>query len=210
MTTNRMQRNTVIMNTNYQRFAGFLIAIGFLILGVALQTRAQTSDQQNPAAQTQTQTTQADELLGPLNLTPDQIQKIRGINAELRDERQAANQRLRMAQRQLAEAIQSPAPDETLIAQRSKEVADAQANTIRLRSLTEARILQVLTPDQRVKLREIRQRNQAMRRERNQQTPGLFSRRQERLQRNGNANTQLGPRQRKLLRQQQQQPQRKP
>jgi Spy/CpxP family protein refolding chaperone len=197
------------MNMNYKRATGFVIAIGFLMLSAALQTRAQASDQ-NPTTQTQTQTAQADELLGPLNLTPDQIQKIRGINAELRDERQAANQRLRLAQRQLAEAIQSPTPDETLISQRSKEVADAQANTIRLRSLTEARILQVLTPDQRVKLREIRQRNQAMRRERNQQTPGLFNRRQERLQRNGNANTQLGPRQRKLLRQQQQQQQRKP
>lgn len=204
-----MERDSAIMKTNYTRTMRFLIAIGFLILSFTLQTRAQTTDQQNAQAQAQTQTQQADELLGPLNLTPDQIQKIRGINSELRDERQAANQRLRMAQRQLAEAIQSPTPDETLIAQRSKEVADAQANTIRLRSLTEARILQVLTPDQRVKLREIRQRNQAMRRERNQQTPGLFGRRQDRLQRNANGNTQLGPRQRKLLRQQQQQ-QRKP
>ena len=197
------------MKTNYQRAARLLIAIGFLVLSIVLQTRAQTTDQQNANAQAQTQTAQADELLGPLNLTTDQIQKIRGINADLRDERQAANQRLRMAQRALAEAIQSETPDEPLIAQRSKEVADAQANTIRLRSLSEARILQVLTPDQRVKLREMRQRNQAMRRERNQQTPGLFGRRQDRLQRNANPNTQLGPRQRRLLRQQQRE-QRKP
>lgn len=195
------------MKANYRHAARLLVGMAVLMLSLALQTRAQTSDQQNPnaQAQTQTQTAQADELLGPLNLTTDQIQRIRGINAELRDERQAANQRLRMAQRALAESIQSATPDETLIAQRSKEVADAQANTIRLRSLTEARILQVLTPDQRVKLREIRQRNQAMRRQRNQQTPALFGRRQDRLQRNTNGNTQLGPRQRKLMRQQQQQ-----
>lgn len=190
------------MKTNYPRKAvRVLIAIAFLTLSVALQAHAQTPDQQISNAQTQT--TQADQMLGPLNLAPDQIQKIRGINADLREERQAANQRLRMAQRSLAEAIQSPIPDEAVIAQRSKEVADAQANTIRLRSLTEARILQVLTPEQRVKLRELRQRNQAMRRERNQQGPGLFGRRQDRLQRNANGNAPLGARQRKLMRQQQ-------
>ena len=189
------------MKTKNPRAFRILIALALLTSALAVHTRAQTQDQQNTNAQTQT--TQADQMLGPLNLSPDQIQKIRGINAELRDERQAANFRLRTAQRALAEAIQSPTPDEALIAQRSKEVADAQANTIRLRSLTEARVLQVLTPEQRVKLREIRQRNQAMRRQQNQQTPGLFGRRQDRLQRNQNGNL-AGPRQRKLMRQQQQ------
>jgi Spy/CpxP family protein refolding chaperone len=192
------------MKSNHTGAMKFLIGSAVLMLSLALQAHAQTPEQQQtPGAQSQT--SQADEILGPLNLTPDQIQKIRGINADLREERQAANQRLRMAQRSLAEAIQSPTPDETLIAQRSKEVADAQANTIRLRSLTEARILQVLTPDQRVKLRELRQRNQAMRRERNQQLPGMLGRRQDRLQRNTNGNAPLGPRQRKLMRQQQRQ-----
>ena len=190
------------MKTNNSRALRLLVTLALLTFALGAQARAQTPDQQNSNAQTQT--TQADQMLGPLNLSTDQIQKIRGINADLRDERQAANQRLRMAQRSLADAIQSPTPDETLIAQRSKEVADAQANTIRLRSLTEARVLQVLTPDQRVKLRELRQRNQTMRRERNQQFPGLLGRRQERSQRNANGNAPLGPRQRKLMRQQQQ------
>ena len=69
--------------------------------------------------------------------------------------------KLRQAQRALAEAVESPTANESLIEQRSHEVADAQAATIRLRSLTEARILQVMTPEQRLKLREMRQRNQA-------------------------------------------------
>jgi Spy/CpxP family protein refolding chaperone len=131
--------------------------------------------------------------LRPLNLTPEQIQKIRAINLELRDQRQAANQKQRLAQRALAEAIESPAPNEVLIEQRSHELADAQATTIRLRSLTEARVLQVLTPEQRIRLREIRQRNQAARREANQQG----------LQRGVNATAPLGPNQRKLMRRQQ-------
>ena len=191
------------MKTIYPRAQRLVITMAVFTFVVATQTRAQTPDQQNSNAQTQTQTAPANDMLGTLNLTPDQIQKIRGINTELRDERQAANLRLRMAQRSLAEAIQSPTPDEALIAQRSKDVADAQANTIRLRSLTEARVLQVLTPEQRVKLRELRQRNQAMRRQNNQQMPGLFGRRQDRRNANGNLNAPLGPRQRKLMRQQQ-------
>ena len=193
------------MKTIYPRAQRLVIAIAVFMFVVAGQTRAQAPDQQNSNAQTQTQTAPANDMLGTLNLTPDQIQKIRGINTELRDERQAANLRLHMAQRSLAEAIQSTTPDEALIAQRSKEVADAQANTIRLRSLTEARVLQVLTPEQRVRLRELRQRNQAMRHQGNQQMPGLFGRRQDRSQKNanGNPNAPLGPRQRKLMRQQQ-------
>jgi len=191
------------MKTIYPRAQRLVITMAVFTFVVATQTRAQTPDQQNSNAQTQTQTAPANDMPGTLNLTPDQIQKIRGINTELRDERQAANLRLRMAQRSLAEAIQSPTPDEALIAQRSKDVADAQANTIRLRSLTEARVLQVLTPEQRVKLRELRQRNQALRRQNNQQMPGLLGRRQDRRNANGNLNAPLGPRQRKLMRQQQ-------
>jgi Spy/CpxP family protein refolding chaperone len=140
--------------------------------------------------------------LGPLNLTPDQIQKIRSINAELKDQRQAANQRLRQAQRALAEAVESPTTNEALIEQRSREVADAQAATIRLRSLTEARVLQVLTPEQRIRLREMRQRNQALRRG-NQQLPrDRANRRQDGLQGNNNSLAPLRPGQRKLMRQQ--------
>ena len=188
------------------------IGIAFLMIPIICSpANAQTTAQQQntgESQQAQTQMNQAEQMLGPLNLTPDQIQKIRAINGELKDERQGANQRLRMAQRALAEAIQSPTPDEALIAARSKEVADAQANTIRLRSLTEARVLQVLTPDQRIKLRELRQQNQARRREQmgrggNQQRGSILGPRQGAAQ--GNANAPLSPRQRKLMRQQQQQ-----
>ena len=176
----------------------------FLLLATTLaQAKAQTL-QQNPTDAGQTQVNQADQMLGPLNLSPDQIQKIRAINADLKDQRQSANQKLRQAQRALAEAIESPNPNEAVIEQRSHEVADAQATTIRLRSLTEARILQVLTPEQRMTLREIRQRNQAMRRAGNQQFPANgLGRRRDGLQRNPNAPVPLGPRQRKLMRQQQ-------
>ena len=184
------------------RFIVLVAPLFTLSISIAAQN---TQQQQNAGDAGLTQTTQADQMLGPLNLTQDQIQRIRSINAELREERQAAGMRLRLAQRALTEAIQSSTPDEMLISQRSKEVADAQANTIRLRSLTEARILQVLTPEQRIKLRELRQ--QAMlRRNGNQQIPRALQRRPNALQRNQNPNVLTPRQQRRLIQQQQRKP----
>src|SRR3989454_12257485 len=150
-----------------------------LLLSVAeLLAQAQTQNPQiSPAEATQTQNqaqiNQANPIpdLGPLNLTPDQVQKIKIIYADTKDQSQAVNLRMRQAQRSLAEAIESSTPNETLIEQRSRELADARADGARLRSLTEARILQVLTPEQRAKLREIREHNQAIRNGGNQQIP---------------------------------------
>ena len=178
-------------------------ALAALVLVVGAGTLAQAQNQQAPVepAQTQTQTqAQPNQIpdLGPLNLTQDQIQRIRIINAELKDQRQAAGQRLRLAHRALTEAIESPTPNEALIDQRSREVAEAQVATIRIRSLAEARILQVLTPEQRIRLREMRQRNQALRRGGDQQFPrnrGL--RRQDGVPGNNNTLAPLRPAQRR-------------
>lgn len=192
-------------NKTKLRTSGLALAVLFVLIDAGTLARAQ-NPQQNPLEPAQTQTqTQANQIpdLGPLNLTPDQIQKIRTINAEVKDQRQAAMQRLRQAQRALAEAIESSTPNEALIDQRSHEVADAQEATIRLRSLTEARILQVLTPEQRTRLREMRQRNQALRRGGNQQIPrNGANRRQDGAQGNTNTLGPLRPGQRKLMRQQ--------
>ena len=167
--------------------------------GVAAQVTAPQA-QTDAGQQTQNLPTNQTPDLGFLGLTQDQIQKIRSINAELKDQRQQAGLRLRQARRALADAVESPTPDETLISQRSREMAEAQATTIRLRSLTEARILQVLTPEQRVRLREM-QRNRALERASQQQQNGLAGPRQ-RLQRRANAPL-TGPNQRRVQRQQQ-------
>ncbi len=182
-----------------------------LLLSVAeLVAQAQTQNPQTPTDATQTQsqaqTNQANPIpdLGPLNLTPDQVQKIKTIYADTKDQRQAVNLRVRQAQRSLAEAIESSTPNETVIEQHSRELADARADAARLRSLTEARILhEVLTPEQRVRLREMRQRAQANQRLRNQQGPRNALGRQNGLPRNTNASPPLKPNQRKLMKQQQ-------
>ena len=183
-----------------------------LVLLLSLAERRAPAQTQNPRTspadatqtQNQTQTNQANPIpdLGPLNLTPDQVQKIRTIYADTKDQRQAVNLRLRQAQRSLAEAIESSTPNETMIEQRSRELADARADAARLRSLTEARILhEVLTPEQRVRLREMRQRAQANQRARNQQGPRNPIGRPNGLPRNPNATQTLKPNQRKLMRQ---------
>lgn len=179
-----------------------MLSIVFVFTGTCAPVFAQTTQPQNQTDQAQTQSVQGNQVpdFRLLDLKPDQIQKIRAINFELKDERQTANLQLRQAQRALAEAVESPTPDETLIAQRSREVAEAQANTIRLRSLTEARILQVLTPEQRTRLREMRQRNLTLRRANQRQSPNGLGQRQG-LQ--GGPNGPLGPNQRRPLKRQQ-------
>jgi Spy/CpxP family protein refolding chaperone len=172
--------------------AGVLFVAGGSV-GAQTPEPQQTTD---VAQQQRRQMNQIDQMLRQLNITPDQEDRIQAIYAETAEERQAATRRLRLAHRALSEAIQSPKPDEALIEQRSKEVSDAQATTIRLRSLTEARILQVLTQEQRMKLRQLRAQMQR----RNQQNP----RGGNALQQNQNRNA-LTPRQRRLMRQQQQQ-----
>jgi Spy/CpxP family protein refolding chaperone len=154
-----------------------------LLTGAFIPATAQTPDPQSPNSVQagQMQVNQAAQVpdLAQLNLTPEQIQRIRAINADLKDQRQAANQRLRLAQRALAEAMESPNQNEGLIDQRSREVAEAQAATFRLRTLSEFRILQVLTPEQRVRLREMRQQAMERRREQrieNNQRPRVFRR----------------------------------
>jgi Spy/CpxP family protein refolding chaperone len=185
-------------------------AVLLLLAGAFAQANAQTEapqqGQSDPAQMRANQANPAPDL-AQLNLTPEQIQKWRAINAELKDGQQAANLRFRQARRALAEAIESPNSSEELIKQRAKEASEAQAATTQLQALRQARILQMLTPEQRIKLREIRQQNQATRRPNNQQLPrnGL-GRRQDGLPRNANSAAPLGPRQRKLMRQQQSKP----
>lgn len=192
------------MNRETRVPSNWIFFAAILLLSVAgLEVRAQDPTPQNPInpVQAQTQTSQTPDF-AQLNLSPDQIQKIRAINAELKDQRQAAGMKLRQAQRALAEAVESPTPNETLIDQRSHELAEAQATTIRLRSLAESRILQVMTPEQRIRLREMRQQNQALRRQANQQQlPGrVLRQRRQGLQRNANV-APVQPGQRKLQQQ---------
>ena len=195
------------MNQQLKVMARSLGVILFLsaaeLLGSAQTQNPQTVPVE-PQTQNQQQTNQPNQapaLIDQLNLTPEQIQKWRAVNLELKNDQQAANQRLRQARRALADAVEASSPNEDLIKQRAHDVSDAQASIIQLQALREARMLQILTPEQRLKLREIRQRQLAIRRTQNQQGQRNLGVRPNSLPRN--SSQPLKPNQRKLMKQQQ-------
>ena len=97
-------------------------------------------------------------LLSELDLSPNQIQQIRRINADKRPLVREAQQRWREANRRLDQAIYADNADETEIQVRLKDAQVAQAELIKIRSATEFAMRQILTPDQLVKFRDIRRR----------------------------------------------------
>jgi len=197
-----------IMKTKTTDVLILLLTIIFILAGTLISVQAQTATQQPPTQDpTQMQTTQAPNLQAELGLTPDQIQKWRALNQELRPQEVAGNMKVREAKRALADAMEAPTPNEDLIKQRAKELADAQSTMTQLQALRQARVLQILSPEQRVKLRDIqkkiREQNQALRRGNQQQqnVNGLNQRQQQRLKKQNDPL--LTPAERRALRRQQ-------
>ena len=91
-----------------------------------------------------------------LNLTPEQRQKIRRLTQETRDERQATNQRVRLANAALDQALEAEPIDETVVEQRLNELAAAQAAQTRMRVHMELRIRRLLYPEQLATLKRLR------------------------------------------------------
>ena len=138
----------------------FLAATSVLVAAPSYSLGAhqqqQPNSQQRPAG---------DDPIRELNLSAEQREKIRAIREQLREERAAVNHRLREANRTLEETLDADNPDETAVEQRLREVAAAQAASMRLRVLSEVRIRRVLTPEQLAILRSLRQNARGFRRE---------------------------------------------
>ncbi|HEX8773819.1 MAG TPA: Spy/CpxP family protein refolding chaperone [Pyrinomonadaceae bacterium] len=103
--------------------------------------------------------------LRALNLTVDQLQQIRAIREESKDEWRAIRERLAQAHSALDDAIYADNINEALIAERAREVGVAQAAVARMRSLTELKIRRVLTPEQLNTLRIMRREARAAERD---------------------------------------------
>lgn len=99
-----------------------------------------------------------------LNLSPEQLERIRAIREQQKEERFAIHQRLREANLELERVLDSDNPDEDLVEQRLRDVATAQAASMRMRVLSEVRIRRVLTPEQLSTLRTLRQSARSFRR----------------------------------------------
>lgn len=149
------------------------------------QQQQQPDSQQRPSG---------DDPIRELNLSPEQRERIRAIRQQLQDERAVINQRLRETNQALTEALDADNPDESLVEQRLRDFAAAQAAAMRMRVLSEVRIRRVLTPEQLITLRILRQNAGSVRRER--QRENMEMRRQQRVDRQRglpNQRNSLGP-----------------
>jgi Spy/CpxP family protein refolding chaperone len=150
---------------------------------LSAQQPQQTDPQQRPAAE---------DPIRELNLSPEQREQIRAIRQQLQAERAETNRRLRETNQALEEALDADNPDEGVIDQRVRDFATAQAAAVRMRVLSEVRIRRVLTPDQLVTLRTLRQKARLARGERLRENKEI--RRQERVERRRDLRrTGLGP-----------------
>lgn len=133
-------------------FIALLFAVSFSTVKAQEETPA-------PAAPNQT----ADKkprpnLLAELGLSPEQIEQIKRINQESKPQMRQAQQRFQAAKRNLDEAIYADANDESNVQARLKEAQAAQAEVFKIRSMTELAVRKVLTAEQLVKFRELRQK----------------------------------------------------
>ncbi|HZE64084.1 MAG TPA: periplasmic heavy metal sensor [Pyrinomonadaceae bacterium] len=139
-----------------------VLVSALLVLLGAPTVRAQ--QQQTPVPEAQQQMP-ADPIL-QLNLSPEQREKIRTIREQTKAERVAINQRLRETNQALDAALDADNPDEATVEQRMRDVAAAQAASMRMRILTEVKIRRVLTLEQLGILRQLRQQARDERRNR--------------------------------------------
>lgn len=141
------------------------VSVLFLIASFSLEVRAQNPGEpqrDDPPAQA----VQDDNWRTLLNLTPEQMAKIRVIREQNFTEAQAVRRRVRQAQRALDQAIYSDNASEAEIEQRTRELVEAQTIEIRRRALTELSIRRVLTNEQLNIFRRIRQERMSAQRER--------------------------------------------
>lgn len=143
-------------------------ALLFCAAHVAL---AQDDDDEGPLSQGQEQAAapqpppqQRPNLFALLNLTPEQVGRIREIRLTSEPEGRAIVRRINLARRMLNEAIYSDAADESLVRERARALAEAQSAGTRLRVDVEWRIRNVLTTEQLGKLRDLRAQAQRQRR----------------------------------------------
>ncbi|MFN0279695.1 MAG: Spy/CpxP family protein refolding chaperone [Pyrinomonadaceae bacterium] len=123
--------------------------------------------------------------LGPstlkqLGLTDEQMQQIRKLkNLTLRLE---ASKRLREATRLLDEAIYADYADEADIQNKLQKLHEAQAEVARLKYMNELAVRRLLTQEQLIRFRELRQRYDEMQKERVKQRLDEFKRKLPRRQ----------------------------
>lgn len=102
-------------------------------------------------------------MLRDLGLSREQLQQIRKMNQERKPVMDAAHRRMAEANKALDQAIYADTLNEAEIESRLKEVHAAQNELNRLRYMNELQVRKVLTPEQLVKFREMREKFERIR-----------------------------------------------
>jgi Spy/CpxP family protein refolding chaperone len=94
-------------------------------------------------------------MLGQLNLTSDQQDRVKQILDSHRDEQRSIGQREMAAHQALQDAVAGSSFDESAVRTRAADVAAADADAAVLQARIYAEVFQILTPDQQAKLKEL-------------------------------------------------------
>lgn len=97
-------------------------------------------------------------LLRELGLTPEQMRAIRRLNADKKADVQEAQRKAADARRNLDAAIYADTVNDDEVKMRLEEFQKAQLEVIKIRSSVEYEIRKILTPEQVVRFRALRQR----------------------------------------------------
>lgn len=100
----------------------------------------------------------ADILRRELQLSPEQMRKIRVLNAEMRPRMRDAQHAFRTARRDLDEAIYADELNEEELRLKVSAVNEAQAEVNRLRTYSEVAVRKILSAEQLVRFRQLRRR----------------------------------------------------
>lgn len=145
-----------------------LLAAGFMFAATVTAQDAKPADVPPREAQRPAMKQFGDrhvDLLHRLGLAEEQIQQIRKLHMDNKPLMDAAQKRFREAKRMLDDAIYADQMNEADVQTRLKDLQLAQAEMDRLRFMTEFGVRRILTQEQLVKFRELRQRFEKMRQE---------------------------------------------
>ncbi len=157
---------------NVTRILRTALGIGALTVGLSVSASAQGAATQNPPPEErpgQNQRPGLDAifrgfyesklLIRALNLTPDQLGRIRAMQREFGPGLVAAQRIVRQRRVALEDAIFNPNSDEATIEQLAKELAQAEGGALMIRTKMQFQIRQILTPEQLKTFNDLRNEN---------------------------------------------------
>ncbi len=142
-----------------------VVSFAFVTMATAQEPTPEVKPQENQRPKADQPQDVRQNVLMQLGLSREQVQQIRRLNQERKPLMDEAQRRVREANIALDMAIYSDQTSDADVEARIKDVQLAQAEVAKLRFANEYAVRKVLTPEQLVRFRELRQRFEQIRRE---------------------------------------------